>query len=359
MGKSSPAPPAAPDPVATANAQGAANKDAAIAGAELSMIGQNTPYGTLAYSQTGTSEKGNPLYTATTELTPDQQNLLNMQTTGQLNLGQLGLDQLGRIQTSVADPFSYEGLPEAPIADDAYRASVEDALFQRLNPQFDRDQAALETQLANQGIAPGSQAYNEAVDAMNRAKTDARLAVTAQGGQEMGRLFGLQQSARQQGIQERAYSRDRPLSEYSAFMSGSQPTMPVFGNTPTSNVQPADITGATYASYQGNLSNYNQQMQANNATKGGLFGLGSAALGGWAYKGFPGMAALAASDRRVKENVIQIGTRPDGLNVYAFTYIGDSVPHVGLMADEVEKVYPSAVIEIGGIKHVDYAQTGG
>ena len=278
MGKNAPSPPPAPDPAATAAAQGAANKDAALASLETSLINQTTPYGSLTYKQTGTSEKGNPQYTATTELSPDQQRLLGLQTTGQLNLGQLGLDQLQRIHDSVSTPFSYDGLPEAPTANDAYRTTVENALFNRLNPQFDRDRAALETSLANQGIVQGTAAYDTALDELNRSRNDARLAVTAQGGQEMARLFGLQEQARQQGIQERAYLRDRPLSEYSAFMSGSQPTLPNFTNTPTANVQPADIAGPIYANYQGQVNAYNQKLAQQNATRGGLFGLaGSAA----------------------------------------------------------------------------------
>jgi hypothetical protein len=52
MGKSSPSTPAAPDPVATANAQGEMNKETAIANAQLNRVNQVTPYGNLTYAQT-------------------------------------------------------------------------------------------------------------------------------------------------------------------------------------------------------------------------------------------------------------------------------------------------------------------
>ena len=55
-GGSAPAPPAAPDPVATANAQGAANKAAAISQGELAMVNQATPYGSIEYTPRGVSE---------------------------------------------------------------------------------------------------------------------------------------------------------------------------------------------------------------------------------------------------------------------------------------------------------------
>lgn len=52
--KSSPSTPTAPDPVATANAQGTANIDAAKATTALSHADQITPYGTLKWTQGGT-----------------------------------------------------------------------------------------------------------------------------------------------------------------------------------------------------------------------------------------------------------------------------------------------------------------
>ena len=42
----------------------------------------------------------------------------------------------------------------------------------------------------------------------------------------------------------------------------------------------------------------------------------------------------------------------DDTPVYSFKYIGDSTPQIGVMAQDVEKTRPDAVIEIGGIKRV-------
>jgi hypothetical protein len=60
--KSGPAAPAAPDPVATAQAQGQYNKDAAITQANLNRIDQYTPQGSITYSQIGTNSDGTPKY---------------------------------------------------------------------------------------------------------------------------------------------------------------------------------------------------------------------------------------------------------------------------------------------------------
>ncbi len=287
MGKESPAAPAQPDPALTAKAQGAENRETAIATQVGSMVGQDTPYGSLSYAQTGsyTDKDGNevPRWTATTTLSPEQQQLLGIQTTGQINLGNLGLDQLQRIKDSVANPFSYDGLPAAPTADDAYTQALKNSIISRNQGVMDRDRSQLIQQLANQGITDsGSDAYKTAIDELNRKQNDFSLGADQTAAGEMASRFGLEQSARQQAIQEEAYARDRPLAEYTAFTSGSAPQMPQFANTPAYNQQPADITGPTYAGYQGALQ-ANQIAGQNAASQNaGLFGLGSAVIIGGA-----------------------------------------------------------------------------
>src|SRR3546814_14039401 len=75
-----------------------------------------------------------------------------------------------------------------------------------------------------------------------------------------------------------------------------------------------------------------QTSSSKGKSKGGIGGfLGSAA------------GAIAASDRRLKINIHKEGEQK-GLNLYQFVYLDGSGPYVGYMADEVEKVYPDAVI---------------
>jgi len=65
-----------------------------------------------------------------------------------------------------------------------------------------------------------------------------------------------------------------------------------------------------------------------------------------------GLASL--SDRNVKENIVPEGVKWKGLNVYRYNYIGDDTPRRGVMAQEVEIMYPDAVGSVNGIKYVDY-----
>jgi len=62
------------------------------------------------------------------------------------------------------------------------------------------------------------------------------------------------------------------------------------------------------------------------------------------------------SDIRLKKNIKKISTRPDGLNVYEFEYIWGGGRQVGLMAQEVQGVYPDAVSESGGYLMVNYSK---
>jgi hypothetical protein len=67
-----------------------------------------------------------------------------------------------------------------------------------------------------------------------------------------------------------------------------------------------------------------------------------------------GSAAIMASDIHIKENIVPEGAKWKGLNVYNYNYIGDSTPRRGVMAQQVEGIYPDAVTTINGVKHVNY-----
>ena len=60
------------------------------------------------------------------------------------------------------------------------------------------------------------------------------------------------------------------------------------------------------------------------------------------------------SDRRLKTDIKKVGMTDSGLPVYTYKYKGDNVVHMGVMAQDVEKVTPEAVEEIGGFKAVNY-----
>lgn len=344
MGKSSPSYPEAPDPVATAQAQSAADKETAIAQAALNRINQVTPYGTLNYTQTGYDDTaGVPLYTQTTTFSPEQQALYDLNQQFNVQSGQIANAQLGRLNEALSTPISYEGAPELAsgynqqIADQA-----NEAIMSRLNPQFEKDQAALEARLASQGIALGSDAYKNAMEIhgqnVNDARTQAALNAIQLGMSESQ----LQNVARQQYIQEAASIRNQPLNEISALISGTQVQSPQFSGVSQVSLPQSQLTSNIYNSYAGQVQQANQQAQANNAALGGLFGLA----------GSLGSAALL-SDRRLKRDIKKIG-KLRGFNLYRFKYLWDDLIHIGFMAQEVEKTRPDAVVTINGWKAINY-----
>jgi hypothetical protein len=74
-------------------------------------------------------------------------------------------------------------------------------------------------------------------------------------------------------------------------------------------------------------------------------------------------AYKAYSDERLKTDIKKIGSFDNGLNIYSYHYKdGYDLPEgkqVGVMAQEVEKIIPEAVVEMpNGFKGVNYAMLG-
>ena len=89
------------------------------------------------------------------------------------------------------------------------------------------------------------------------------------------------------------------------------------------------------------------EQRAQGQFQGGLINLAGQAL--------PAIGKMF-SDIRLKENIKKIGTRPDGLGVYEFDYIWGGGRNIGLMAQEVNEVYPHAVGVEDGYLTVNYSQ---
>lgn len=282
--------PKAPSASETAAAQTASNIDTAKAQAQLNMVNQYTPYGSLVYSPTDASKTQ---WNATSTLSPAQQQIAGLSQGLDIGLLGLGQQQLGRVGSSLATPFNYEGIPYAPNSYDFSqdRQKVEQDYYDRgakyLDKQFDRDQQSLYQNLADRGIGITNEGFSRAQgdfgDIKNQAYGDLRSQAIQAGGSEQSRLYGLAQNARQQAISERAYERDKPINDIATLLGlGGGTQMPQFMSTPQSSVSPTDVMGATYSSYQGAQNNAAMANQNRNAMYGGLFSLGSAALNAFA-----------------------------------------------------------------------------
>ena len=419
-------PPQPPNPVQTATAQTASNLGTAIGGTYLNNTNQITPTGNLTYAPNFDNGYTDPLtgirvptWTATQTPTPtgaattaaSERTALNLANMGEASSNRLG----GILGTNFADTVALApgtgdlewlhstGMARGDIADvggirrsygpqdnfSADRLRVEQSMQERMAPQLRQDRERLEQQLADQGLQPGTEAYDRAYDAANRQLTDARLAITAKGGEEQQRLmdmaaqqatfenaaqrdaftqattrsqFGNAAAAqnlarntsifdktnqqRDKWLQEQYALRAQPLQEITALQSGSQIQQPNFVGGGNAQIANTDIAGIINANFNQSLENYKQNSANVNNIVGGLFGLAG--------------AAQKPSDRRIKKNIARVGSvyaakrhdEPKELPIYSYEYKGSDEPQVGPMAQDVEKIDPAAVTTHGGVKHI-------
>ena len=343
MGKSA-STPAAPDYTAAAKETAAGNLQAAQTAAAANRVNQITPYGNLNYAESGKDSQGNPTWTATTSLSPAQQQLLDIQNQTSIGMGNLQNQGLGYVQEMINKPFDTSQLAQTGINPGE---NYSDAMMRQLEPQIQQDRASLDAKLANQGIMQGSEAYNNAM--RQQGLREAQLRDQAIVG---GMQTGLQ--ANQQGFNQQGYIRNEPINTLNAIRSGSQVTNPTFQSVPQqATTAGADILGATQAGYNAQLAASNAQNAANNSFTSGLMGLAGAGI-------------MRYSDINMKENIKAIGYLPNGLPVYEYEYksefkdIAGHGVHIGVMAQEVEERFPeSVVLQPNGFKAVNYGALNG
>ena len=338
-----PSAPAAPDYTAAAQQTAQGNLEAARAATAANRVNQVTPYGNLNYTQSGTDPYGNPTWTATTSLSDVGQQLLNNQNQTSLGLGSAINAQLGQVQNVMGQGFN----PDLPSTGMNPGQSYQDAYMQRLAPQLAQSRESTTAALANQGIAPGTQAYENAMRQQAIKENDLLLGATTQG-------FGVGQQANQQAYNQALTNYNLPLNTLSALRTGAQVQNPSFVNSAQqATTAGADLLGAAQMGYNAQMGDFNAKQAAQANFNQGLMGLGAA--------GIPLM-----SDIRTKENIKAIGWLPNGLPVYEYEYKPewkDEAGHgkfIGVMAQEVEMVKPEAVFtRPDGYKMVNYGVLNG
>jgi len=276
----------------------------------------------------------------TVTLSPSQQALFNQQNALQTGLFGAQNDALGRVNSTMSQGFSgtaldpnslnygsvlnTNGLPQSGTAlqnsqmydPTGSTNTATQAILSRVNPELDRQKQSLETQLANQGVTQGSQAWNTAMDQFGRNRNDAVTQAGLQGinlGMQQSGLSAGQQNqqysqqnalrqlaaqlqsqqynqqsnnnsqyigAQNQGFQQQAYTRALPLNELNALRTGNQISLPTFQNfQPQATTGGPDYSAAAQNQYRTDLSNVNAQNAQSGQVMSGLFSLGSTMLG--------------------------------------------------------------------------------
>lgn len=426
-----PSAPAAPDPVATANAQSAMNEKTARTTAALNRVNQVGPDGSITYSNnsadpggvnwvnqqvasardaaaasgdTGWEESGarkyfesqkpadTDSYTMTTSLSPENQRLYDLSQQAKTTYGEAANQQLNNVSGMLSTPFdgrAYQGagdvalgttmgatqragqLASQPFNTDfgSVRQQAIDAANSRLQPQFKQQEDELRTRLLNSGVPEGSEQWNRAYRQMNEGQNDSRQQTILNAEQLTGQAIGqagqlraipLDEQARiasmaggqgnqaTQAMQTALALRAQPTNEAAALLTGQQVGVPQLQQTPQTQVAPTDYIGAVNNNYAGQLNAYNSANQRASAGLGGIASLaGSLAQGG--------MMLYKASDRRLKTDIRRVGKTDGGLPLYAYRYKAGGPHQIGVMAQDVAKVRPDAVGDIGGgFLGVDY-----
>lgn len=242
--------PEAPNPYEVANAQTQQNIKTARENMKLNLVDQTTPYGSVNYTPTGDGR-----WSAAINLSPEQQALLDQRTQLGSQFNELAGNQLANMQGSLSQPFQVQ---------DEIAGKLFDLGRQRLDPMFSQRREGLEARLMNQGLQPGTEAWNRAMTQFGQQENDA--------------YNSLALSGQSQALQQSLAERNQPFREWAQIMGYGGETTPnqSFVNTPNVQMPTTDIAGMIYNS--AGLEN-----QQHNAMMGGLFGLGSAALGGWMF----------------------------------------------------------------------------
>lgn len=350
MGKDSPSPPPAPDYTGAAAAQGAANVETARVAGRMNNPNIVGPLGGQTVSWNGDQP------TVTQNLTPTAQSTLEAQQRVQGALANLGERGAATASGVLGTAFAPTGGPLqtqmnlSNVARMPVNAGTtgQAALMARLEPQIQRMDERTRTRLANQGLVPGGEAYQNAMLDVNQQKNDLLsqaalqglnldIGAQAQGFGQATQQMGAQNAAQQAELQRQLALRQQPLNEITGLMSGSQIQMPQFQGYQGQFVTPAPVMQGAMAQGQNAMQNYGIQSANANAQNAGLYGL----------IGQGGMAAAMApagtfSDRRLKSNIERIGTHPLGIGIYEYDIFGEH--QIGVMADEVKQVMPEAII---------------
>lgn len=306
--KDSPAPPPAPDYKGAAEATAAGNLQSAQAATAANRYDQYTPLGSQTWSG------GPDNWASQVNLSPTGQSLFdqyNRTSQGLAGMTDQALGRVGDVQSRGFDMSGVQGgvgnvqMGQLPEISEAARTAAENAAYgratSRLDPQWNDRQTDTETQLRNQGLVPGGEAYDKAERNLTFARNDAydqaRMGAVQQGLQAQQAQFGmglagnqqqfsqglsnanLANTLRGQQIQEQSYLRNLPLNELNALRTGSQVGMPSFQPGGQQQVTPgANYAGAAgqQGAYDQNV--YNQQVGASNANTAGMTGLASAAM---------------------------------------------------------------------------------
>ena len=286
---------------------------------------------------------GGGIPTVTQTLTPQAQKTLESQQRVQTALANLGETGIANARATLEKPFvptttaiehNFGGYGAVPLSENFNAqtgidtsniakmpinagTTAQQLILQRLNPTIEAGDTSFKQSLANQGLAPGTAAYDAAFrnrsqqvndlynqaalqginldmsanqQGYNQALSNAGLYNSAvgqnygQGMQTQGTQFSqglnkaqFQNTAQQQQLAQDLALRAQPINEVIGLMGGSQIQLPQFQGYQGTSVAPAPTFAGTQAQGQADMSRYGTQQAGANAGMQGITSLASTA----------------------------------------------------------------------------------
>jgi hypothetical protein len=283
------------------------------------------------------------------QLTPEQQQALQAQQQIQQGRSDLAQHLMGQAGEDVSRGIDWSQFGDVGTGDAARQQAIDAAYGQassRLDPQWGQREDALRTQLANQGLDIGSEAYQGAMGELGRQRNDAYTsamnAAIGQGTAAGQAIFGQDMQRRQQQIGEANQRQYGALNAMNALLGGQQVAMPSFpGFSQAGAAQAPNYLGAATALGQYNLANNQAQQGMFGDMFGGLGSFGSGLFG----------FSDARLKRRVRRSKVEI---IPGVRLARWEW-PDGSAGFGVIAQDVAKVAPQYVARhASGYLMVDY-----
>ncbi|MEL6377175.1 MAG: hypothetical protein AAFQ04_08270 [Pseudomonadota bacterium] len=207
--------------------------------------------GTTLYDDYTGQSYNVPRFRAITELSPEQQKILESNQDAQQSLARLAAER---------SEFLEDYLPGTEALTDKISGELYDMGRLRLDPRFAEQEEQLRTRLANQGIGIGTEAYDREMRNFEESRNDA--------------YTNLMLSGRGQALNEI----NTPINQITALLSGSQVTNPNVQMQQPAQIPTTDVAGIINTNYQQQLqaaqldSSNSQRLFGNTLRLGGLFG---------------------------------------------------------------------------------------
>lgn len=227
-----------PDVVGAAETEGEFSRETARDVTYADRPDQTGPLGEVRWGQEEGIDPatGEPVtkWTQSQTLTPELQGSLDSSLGMMGERSALARSVNERVEGEMGSAPDWEQFGDVKGFDPAQqRQAAEDAAYgrstSRMDPRFAREAEQLEIKLRNQGLDPGDQAYDAAMESFNFGKNDAyeqaRFGATAEGRQEFGvSLQGNERAnaLRDQQIQEYLAKRGFSLEESKRLSEGQE-----------------------------------------------------------------------------------------------------------------------------------------